>query len=835
MVQEFAFVKDGGVLRSDGTTGRSPSDEHAEPGGGWTGWRREDRGTLRKKLISAFLSLLCLFAVVAVVIWRGTDHLGSTFREVHQDNLPATRAILEARFQLALLVAEVEEYLLTGDDIEVVEFRAASQDLAAALRTYEDVIERAPLPRYRAMDDQARKSLQAVRASSQQLVAAAGLLFALPAPAAGSAGNNWREIWSIYRDAMTALEAATVREERGLLGHAQRVEATIARLRVVTLAAFAIAFLVAYALSHLLAYVFSEHIRRPVAEVTAAVRSIARGDWSHAVEGAGHDEIGELATAVNQMRTALLDGEIVRRERDYLDTVMNAIADPVIVLDPHGAIASANPAAPRLLGSPLAALEGVPFHSLVAGCSATDLQQLLHGPGVQDLHANYRAADGAMIPVSISSAPFHDAAGEPTGVATVARDMRPMLELIADLEQARDAALAGTRAKSDFLAAMSHEIRTPLNGVYGMTELAMEATDDSERRHFLGRARSCAEALMTVVGDVLDFSRIESGRLDLESVEFDPRAALNAVLDTVGFAAAQKGIELIGYVEPSVPEAVRGDPGRLRQILLNFAANAVKFTERGEVVIRIARADGGGDAAPPSVVLRCTARDTGIGIPSEKQATIFEPFVQADSSVTRRHGGSGLGLAIVRRLVERMGGTVGVESEPGRGSTFTATVRFEPATPAARKPAAADLTGLRVLVIDDNATSRTVLAEMLRGWGCAPTAAGSVASCIDRLDQAARTGAAFDAVLVDTQALQAEGAVGVQRLLTAAVARNAATIALTRLGPAGNGTVPVACAGHVAKPIKQEELRAALAEAAGHNRPTQPLAAASPPGGGIAG
>ena len=249
------------------------------------------------------------------------------------------------------------------------------------------------------------------------------------------------------------------------------------------------------------------------------------------------------------------------------------------------------------------------------------------------------------------------------------------------LQEAKTAAESASRAKGDFLATMSHEIRTPMNGIFGMTEMALDTTDDAERRDVLLRARACALSLMTILNDVLDFSKIEAGKLDLERVDFDVRAVLGSVLDTLDVEASRKQLRLVGTVGKTVPRLLRGDAARLRQVMLNLGANALKFTNAGEVTIHL---DNAGSVDDDSVMLRCSVRDTGIGIPLEKQAAIFESFTQADSSTTRRYGGTGLGLSISQRLVTIMGGAIGVESAVGSGSTFWFTAHFEKAdhTPA---------------------------------------------------------------------------------------------------------------------------------------------------------
>jgi PAS domain S-box-containing protein len=452
------------------------------------------------------------------------------------------------------------------------------------------------------------------------------------------------------------------------------------------------------------------------------------------------------------------------------------------------------------------------------------------------LEKRYVRKDGSPVWVDLSVSLQRDAAGTPAYFIAIIQDISQRKWLEGELRRAIATAEAASRAKSEFVAQVSHEVRTPLNAILGMNELALDTPLTEQQRKYLTVMQSSAEALLGVTDDLLDFSKIEAGKMELDRAPFSLRAVLNDTLRSLALRAHRKGLELVGCVHPDVPDALVGDAGRLRQVLTNLTGNAVKFTEQGEVVVEIENTGSQTDNLRSEICnLQFSVRDTGIGIPREKQRKIFEAFEQADSSTTRRYGGTGLGLSIAARLVGLMGGRITVESEPNRGSTFRFTARLRQPCPQpdrAGAPAPAELHALRVLVVDDNAASRRTLEEWLRGWRTNPTAVGDAPAAGEALRQAAAAGRPFALVVLDSRLS------GTDALAVAAHVRQTPDLAATgivllvvedRAGDLRHYD-ELAIAACVMKPVVEEELLDAVCRARSLPSPVVPAGARPAPG-----
>jgi PAS domain S-box-containing protein len=577
-----------------------------------------------------------------------------------------------------------------------------------------------------------------------------------------------------------------------------------------------------------LVFFVARTLTHPIKVLTEATWKAAQGDFAQRLTATSRDEVGQLARSFNKMADSLRQSraelefaesrraaEALQRSEERLQLIADATND---VIWDHNLITNSvwrNKNYSKLVGRP----EGMTVDNIESWTNRLrpeDVERITgsmqkaveQGGSSWSCEYQLRRDDGSYAEIFDRGYVIRDAAGQPVRVVGAMMDITERKRAEAELLSAKEAAEAASRAKSEFLANMSHEIRTPMNGIIGMTELALDTELSAEQREYMEAVSQSGTALLAIINDILDFSKIEARKLDLDMVEFDLRQVVEEALRTVAVAAHKKGLELACDIESDSPASLVGDPGRLRQVILNLVNNAIKFTEAGEVVIQVRCIQKKGRQAR----LEFAVRDTGIGIPREKQALIFEAFSQVDSSTTRKYGGTGLGLAISVTLIEMMGGHLQLESEPGKGSRFYFTATFELGSAPAAVSETIELKDHRVLIVDDNATNRRILQDMLSRWQMQPQGVADGVAAMSMLQEARAAGRPFHLVLTDGNMPGMDGfdlAIRIQKDLGLAQ-----TSILMLTSDKQQGDVrrcrELGIAAYLVKPVRQAELRDAI-------------------------
>jgi len=601
----------------------------------------------------------------------------------------------------------------------------------------------------------------------------------------------------------------------------------------VLLGSLAIAFLLSYRLQRV--------ISRPIQELAETASSVSMHEnYSIRATKRNQDEIGVLFDQFNSMLDRIQQRDVaiqnahddlerrVEERTSYLNALIENSPLAIMVSDSAEKIQLCNPAFEQLFQYSRAEIIGKPVDGFLAEgnflAEARNISRGILGGSPATLVTQRMRKDRSLVDVEFHGVPLVVNA-QVAGSLCIYQDISVRKRAEEAMQKAKEAAEASSRAKSEFLANMSHEIRTPMNGIMGMTELVLDTDLDSEQREYLNMAKLSADALLSLINDILDYSKIEAGKLEIDAIDFNLGDSLGDTMKTLSLRAHQKGLELAYDLQPDVPDALVGDPGRLRQIIVNLVGNAIKFTEKGEVIVYV-QVDS---RTEDDIQLHLTIADTGIGIPAEKQMAIFEAFTQADGSMSRTYGGTGLGLTISARLVGFMHGRIWVESELGKGSRFHFTARFGLQKSPVRTLVPRDpmtLRDMRVLVVDDNATNRQILLKMLTNWHTNPTAVDSGARAITALREAQGLGRIYPLILLDAQMPEMDGFALAECIKRNLDWKTATIMMLSSAGQRGDAKRcrELGVAAYLTKPVRQGELLDAILTALG----TRPTKEASP-------
>jgi PAS domain S-box-containing protein len=585
-----------------------------------------------------------------------------------------------------------------------------------------------------------------------------------------------------------------------------------------------------------------------------------------AVEVNSRDELGTMAAAFTRMNAVLVEvglaftqmvaslrgltgkleekvaertEELAQSKRKMAD-IIDFLPDATLVIDQNGRVIAWNLAMEKLTGIPSAHMLGkenyeysIPFYGRRRPIL---IDQVLHpDPDREESYHGFRKEGHTLygetrsehlnneeVYLFAAASALFDANGARVGAIETLRDITAWKKIEKELIAAKHTAEEATRARSDFLANMSHEIRTPMNGVIGMTSLLLQTGLTDEQSEYARTIQTSADTLLTIINDILDFSKIEAGKLDFENINFDLRFALDEITEILAVKAEEKQLEFVGYVQPDVPSRLKGDPGRLRQVLLNLASNAIKFTNAGEVVIEAELVE----EYPDRVRLRFSVKDTGIGIPEERLDCLFKSFSQVDSSTTRKFGGTGLGLAISKSLIKMMNGKIGVESEEGRGSNFWFTVELKKQAVTdgekGRPVMPDDIRGKRILAVDDNATNRKIIRSYLKAWQCRATVAPDADQALALLTLAAENEVPFEMAIIDFMMPGMDGEILGKAIKENPALKDTHLILLTSRGMRGDAARArsMGFEAYLTKPIKQSPLFHAILAVFGKKRDT---------------
>ena len=579
----------------------------------------------------------------------------------------------------------------------------------------------------------------------------------------------------------------------------------------------------------LLAICISRTLTSPIKSLLEGTKKLGEGVLGHRINIVHKDEVGELADSFNTMADSIQERtNSLNKTKDYMENILDNTQDMVITTDTNGCVVEFNTGAEQILGYTRREVVGrsAEMFYLDRHIKRGLIEEIKNNGAVRNYETKLRTKQGSDLHMVITVSQLKDNSGDIIGAVEVGKDIteknrrdeelaktnkkleseiieRKIVEI--ELNAAKESAEGANRAKSEFLANMSHEVRTPMSGVIGMTDLLLDTHLTPEQYEYADTIRSSADSLLNIINDILDFSKIEAGKLVMEDIDFELHVTVDSLLDVFAVKADEKELEFSCFIEQGASTLLRGDPGRLRQILINFVSNAIKFTKYGQVDLSVSQIR----ETDTHTTLQFTVRDTGIGIPADRVKRLFQSFTQVDSSTTREYGGTGLGLAISKQISELMGGQIGVDSEEGKGSTFWFTVELEK-QPFDRQETIelGGIDSMRVLVVDDNRAKRHVLRRFLESWRCRVEEAGSAVEAMKMLRANSNGINQFKVVLIDYCMPEMDGESLGKEIKADSRLKDLALVMLTSSGQRGDADRlrNLGFAAFLPRPIKQSQL-----------------------------
>lgn len=697
------------------------------------------------KIKTKLLGVIYIYIIVLAILTLGFTYYHHSLASKSIDCILYSENKLEITSQLetafSKLIMPANDYLIHGNEEEIYLFKDAYTDIDRIFKILEaDNFTTHISGKERETISRLKNHYIVVRNHAEKI-------FSLPDPIGNAEGAIiMEEMDSLVDDMLKDMDEFHHNNRFNVLMEIEAIDNYFDKYMIAILS-----ILVVTGLSSLLYGLFlTKLIISPIKRLVTHMGFVEKGDLSQRLYLKTKDEIGSLSNSFNKMIYTIQERtDFISKTSDYLENILNNTQDMVVTTDTNLRIVEFNTGAEQILGYTKEEVRGKSVEMFYLDINKKkELMKIIESEGVvKNYEAKARTKQGKDIDMSITISQLKDSSGNVIGTVDVGKDITARKKWEERLKTTLEAADAANMAKREFLANMSHEIRTPMNGVIGMANLLLDTKLTPEQREYTETIYESASYLLTIINDILDFSRIEAGKLELDNIDFNLNIAVKGAIDVFAVKTEEKKLEFSCFVDSEVPFLLRGDPGRLRQVLINLVNNAIKFTKKGEVVVSISTVK----ETDSHATLQFAIRDTGIGIHADHVNKLFQSFSQADTGITRKYGGTGLGLAISKQIIELMGGQISVESEEGKGSTFRFTVVLEKQpsdhqqTPFER----GNIENMRILIIDEDSTSRHTLKADLDSWHCRAEEVDSVEKAMKKLQTAATDGEPFKVVLLD--------------------------------------------------------------------------------------